>query len=254
MRAEEFLKKATRTIYSSPMCGEVRGELQDHIEDLTEEFLSRGLSQEEAEERAVRQMGDPQEIGLQFYNVYRPGIEWKEVLWIFGWTALFGATKLSGLLAGGTDDGGFIRAIGMIFLIYGVIDSAVEKYMDLPFLYAWAKNWGSAGIGGLANAALFAAIGIGLWSESFLELLLLTLLITIIIQAERIGISRLRERKEQRYLWEIGTAEQDFDYQGRVKIGDEVKKVRIKRGQSVKEGEMIMIMGIDGFRLLCENL
>lgn len=255
MRAEDFLKRATKPIYRSQICNEVRDELQDHIADLTEEFLSRGLPQEEAEERAVRQMGDPGEIGIQFYNIYRPGIEWKEVVWIFGWVALIGGLKLSGLLFGSfLKDVDIIRWIGLLFLIVGVIDSVVEKYMDLPFLYAYAENWGAAGLGGLANAALFAAIGISLYAESLPEMIALTVFIAVVIQAERIVIARLREKKEQRYLWEIGMAENDFDFQSKIKIGDKRKKVRIKRGQSVKKGEMLIITGIDGFTLLSEKM
>lgn len=256
MRAEDFLKKATRPIHNLRMCSEVRGELQDHIEDLTAEFLSRGLTQAEAEERAVRQMGEPGEIGIQFYKIYRPGIEWREVLWIFGWTALIGGLKLGGLFYGPyakDEEIFFLQCGGLLFLTIGIIDSAVEKYMDLPFLYAWAQNWGATGLGGLANAALFAAIGIGLYAKSLAELIVLAVLIALILQIERIGISRLRDKKEQRYLWEIGTAEKDFDYQGKIKIGDEIKKVRIKRGQSAKKGEMLIITGIDGFTLLSEN-
>lgn len=256
MKADDYLKKATKPVYNWQVRNEVREELNDCIEDLTEEFLRRGLTYEEAEERAVRQMGEPGEIAIQFHRIYRPQIEWREVIWILAWALLIGGTKLSGLLMGPAliGDGKMIQLIGAMFLAVGVCDSAVEKYMDLPFLYAWAENWGAAGVGGLANASLFAAVGIGLCSRTVQDLLGLLVIVNVVMQIQRVSISRLRQRKEQRYLWEIGTAEEAFNYQGKVRIGDETKKVRIKRGQTARKGETVIITGIDGFRLLSEIL
>ena len=45
--------------------GTIEQEINDHIEDQKEEFLSEGMSQTEAEEAAVREMGDPVEVGLE---------------------------------------------------------------------------------------------------------------------------------------------------------------------------------------------
>lgn len=256
MKPDDFLKKATKPIYNGQVRSEVKEELRDCIEDLTEEFLSRGMTPEDAEERAVKQMGDAGEIGLQFHNIYRPKIEWLEVIWILGWAALIGGLKLSGLLISSpiSENDTGLRFVGILFLIVAFCDSAVEKYMDLPFLYAWAENWGGAGLGGLANASLFAAIGIGLWVRTFQQLVSLIVIVNIVLQFQRLSISRLRERKEQKYLWEIGVAEGDFDYQGKIKIDGDIKKVRMKRGQTAKKGEPLIITGIDGFVLLSENL
>ena len=54
--------------------GTIEQEINDHIEDQKAEFLSEGMSQTEAEEAAVREMGDPVEVRLEMEESVRQGM------------------------------------------------------------------------------------------------------------------------------------------------------------------------------------
>ena len=72
MRREEYLHTLTEQIRCKMARGTIEQEINDHIEDQKAEFLSEGMSQTEAEEAAVREMGDPVEVGLEMDRIYRP--------------------------------------------------------------------------------------------------------------------------------------------------------------------------------------
>lgn len=63
-----------------------------------------------------------------------------------------------------------------------------------------------------------------------------------------------RNQKEQKYLWETGTALKAFDYKGKVQTGDEVKKVQIKKGAKAEKGELLIIVGLDGFQIMVDKM
>ena len=52
--------------------GTIEQEINDHIEDQKAEFLGEGMGQTEAEEAAIREMGDPVEVGLEMDRIHRP--------------------------------------------------------------------------------------------------------------------------------------------------------------------------------------
>ena len=62
----------------------IEQEINDHIEDQKAEFLSEGMSQTEAEEAAVREMGDPVEVGLEMDRIHRPTMAWGMIALIVG--------------------------------------------------------------------------------------------------------------------------------------------------------------------------
>ena len=64
--------------------GTIEQEINDHIEDQKAEFLSEGMSQTEAEEAAVREMGDPVEVGLGMDRIHRPTMAWGMIALIVG--------------------------------------------------------------------------------------------------------------------------------------------------------------------------
>lgn len=256
MTAEQYLKKATKTIYNAHIRNEVQRELKSCIEDLTQANLKKGMTQPEAEETAVKQMGEPDDISIDFHKIYRPKVEWKEILWYAAWATFFGAFKLGGVLTVFTNTEYYstvIRGVGIFFIVFGLCWSLVEKYMDLPFFYSWANNWGGTGLGGIANSGIISGLGTGLAARNVMELLLLGLLMIIIFQLQRLIISRKREAKEQKYLWESCTAQEDFNYQGKATIGNETKKVRVKKGEIAKKGDSLIITGIKGFTLMVEK-
>ena len=84
MRREEYLHTLTEQIRCKMARGTIEQEINDHIEDQKEEFLSEGMSQTEAEEAAVREMGDPVEVGLEMDRIHRPTMAWGMIALIVG--------------------------------------------------------------------------------------------------------------------------------------------------------------------------
>ena len=54
----------------------VKDEIEAHIEDQKSAFLSEGMTETEAEEAAVKEMGDPVEAGAALDRIHRPAMNW----------------------------------------------------------------------------------------------------------------------------------------------------------------------------------
>lgn len=78
-------------------------ELEMHIEEQKKDFLAEGMSECEAEELAVKQMGDPIEVGVMMDGIHRPKMNWPLIFLIGIISAAgFGAWYyLNNWLAGG---------------------------------------------------------------------------------------------------------------------------------------------------------
>lgn len=71
--------------YVSAVCSQVKFkaihqdlklELENHVEEIAEEYLIQGLSEEEAVDRALAQMGEATMVGQQLNRVHKPKFEW----------------------------------------------------------------------------------------------------------------------------------------------------------------------------------
>ena len=89
-QAEQWLDKATGSIRFGPDRRAVRGELAAHVEDKTADFrrIFPDMTDEEAEKRALAEMGDAQEIGKELARIHRPWLGW---LWRASQTVLAAA-------------------------------------------------------------------------------------------------------------------------------------------------------------------
>ena len=78
----QWLDRATAAIRFGPDRKEVRAELEAHLEDKALDFqrIFPGLTEAEARERAVSEMGDPMEIGKELAKVHKPDGLWKQLL------------------------------------------------------------------------------------------------------------------------------------------------------------------------------
>ena len=77
MEMNKYLETVSGEIRSRKAKAFVTEELKSHIEDQKFAYMAEGMSMEEAEEEAVRQMGDPMEVGRQMNQIHRPKMEWK---------------------------------------------------------------------------------------------------------------------------------------------------------------------------------
>lgn len=89
--AKDFLKTVCAQVRWKQAHETIRRDLADHIEDQTEAFIRAGMDEREASARAVKEMGDPVDVGLLLDSSYRPKIEWNML-------AILGTLVMAGLL------------------------------------------------------------------------------------------------------------------------------------------------------------
>lgn len=77
MGKEEYLKTVTEQMRCAQAREAVEEELCSHIEEAARTYEEYGLSKEDACKRAVDQMGDPVEVGVELDRIHRPRFEWK---------------------------------------------------------------------------------------------------------------------------------------------------------------------------------
>ena len=96
----QWLDRATAAIRFGPDRKEVRAELEAHLEDKALDFqrIFPDLTEAEARERAVSEMGDPMEIGKELAKVHKP---WLGYIWRAS-QVLLGLVLLSFLAEVGT--------------------------------------------------------------------------------------------------------------------------------------------------------
>lgn len=73
---EKYMETLLAQIREKRAAGVVRKEVENHIEDQKETYIMEGLTETEAEEKAVSDMGDPVETGLSLDKVHRPRPAW----------------------------------------------------------------------------------------------------------------------------------------------------------------------------------
>lgn len=89
MKISEFLDNVCEQIRYKPIRVEISRELENHIEEQKESYILYGLSKEDAEERAISQMGNAEEIGKSLNKIHKPRFDWRvlaivSVLLVFG--------------------------------------------------------------------------------------------------------------------------------------------------------------------------
>lgn len=89
-------------------------EVEAHIEDQKTAFLAEGMTTTEAEEAAVREMGDPVEAGVALDRVHRPKMEW----------SLLAGVILVSLLG---------LALQFIVILTAYPESSVRRFKDIVY-------------------------------------------------------------------------------------------------------------------------
>ena len=141
MKAEEYLKTLTDQIRCKMAREAVRDELLCHIEDQKATFISEGMEQDEAEEAAVLEMGDPVETGNEMDRIHRPKMAW-------GMIALIAVLSIAGYVvqklieakvveAGGYD---WLGPKNLFFLIAGLVIMMVVCFLDYTRIGKYARE------------------------------------------------------------------------------------------------------------------
>ena len=258
MKANEYMKHMMKTVLNHKYKEGIKRELQDCIDDLKEAFMEEGMSEEEAEEEAIKQMGDPHETAEMFNEVYQPRFEWKSAAYMLLWIVIFYLVKwgfnygseLPYTVIGNT-------FLGSILIVCGIGISYMEKSGDLPFLW-WkttpTKHWAMPGLGAFSNSASISGMGIGFLAANIQQIILLYGFVTVIMLLQRLFIEIEQTKMEQHYLFKDCVALKDFDFEGPVNVGDEKHKVRIVKGEVARKDDNLVIVGMKGFTFVVDKL
>lgn len=90
MGFKEYLDTVSGQIRSKKARDMAVREIEDHIKDQADFYESQGMSRDGAVEEAVRQMGDPVDVGVELDRIHRPGMERR----LFGWIVAFSVLGL----------------------------------------------------------------------------------------------------------------------------------------------------------------
>ncbi len=82
MTIKEFLDSVCKQIKYKPIRENIAEELKNHIEESKENYIQEGLEEQIAEEKAIEQMGDSEEIGKKLNKIHRPKLDWKLLILI----------------------------------------------------------------------------------------------------------------------------------------------------------------------------
>lgn len=88
MNQNEYVEKVTEQIRCKQARDCVAEEMMNHIEDQKDAFKQGGMTEGEAMEAAVLEMGDPVEVGVELDHVHRPRMEWRFLAFIIGLSLL----------------------------------------------------------------------------------------------------------------------------------------------------------------------
>lgn len=138
---EHFLSEVLQQIRSKEAKEFVQKELSFHMQKSKEELLARGLSEEEAEEKSIMQMGNPAELGEQFNKLHRPKIDWL-LLGLFALAFGLGFLPLFGIQEVNLNN---LLAKQAIYIVIGTTLALVMMFVDYRKLEKW--SWLFLGLG-----------------------------------------------------------------------------------------------------------
>jgi cell division protein FtsW (lipid II flippase) len=137
-----FLNEVTGQIRSKEARVYVANELNYHLKEAKKVWMEKGLSENEAEEKAVEQMGNPTKLGIQMNKLHRPKVDWWLILLL---AASMGLSFLPMFSLGYMND--------MHFIIYKVLIAFLGVTATVGIMLVDYRKWKRFG-------RLFYTIGI----------------------------------------------------------------------------------------------
>lgn len=146
MRMEEYLHTVTDQIRCRNAREMVSEELRNHILDQAEAYEAEGVFEDEALERAVRDMGDPVEVGISMDRIHRPRMS-AGILLLTAAISLM-SIALHAVLPGYSEDLaesgiGYLKNV-IMYNVYGYILMLLVYRLDYTFLAGHGKKMAAA--------------------------------------------------------------------------------------------------------------
>ena len=136
MDIKNFLDKVCGEIKYRPVRKGICEELKSHIQEIKEEYTNKGIPENEAEEKAVLQMGAPEEIGKKLNKIHKPKLDWKLLLMM---AILMGFGVFVAILKQKNTNDNYIQST-IIYMIIGTILSIGIYFFDYKLLKKYSTT------------------------------------------------------------------------------------------------------------------
>lgn len=138
-----FLRAVCREIKAREMHPELKKELGSHLEELADGREREGYSREEAVQWAIRQMGDPVEIGRSLNRIHKPRIHWGLLITtlLFSGIGILGMFSVSQAAINSDSTSSIISVMGnkhIRFIIPGLLIMLLTMMLDYRKLRSWS--------------------------------------------------------------------------------------------------------------------
>lgn len=121
-----FLNEVSDQIHSKEAKKYVAAELGHHLKEAKKVLKEKGLTEIEAEERAIEQMGSPIKLGKQLNKLHRPRVDWLIVILLIT-TLCLGFLPIFSL---GYMDNNHFSTFKIIFVLLGVASALGMMLLD----------------------------------------------------------------------------------------------------------------------------
>lgn len=179
MEFHEYLDELTQQIRSKNAKKMVEQELKAHIEDQAKAYEASGMEPGPALDQAVKDMGDPVEVGIEMDRIHRPRSGFKLLLLIILFSAAGLLAQYMSFYRFGTElamyqkmaEGSFSRQC--LYTVLGIILMAVIYYVDYSVIIRCGWKLGLAFLAVLAFACSgFYSLPVLNGSHSYLKCIL----------------------------------------------------------------------------------
>lgn len=134
MKSNHFVDEVSSHIRSKEAKIYIEAELKEHLHQAKNELIKKGYQEVEAEELAVRNMGNPSDIGQKMDKLHRPKIDWK-LMSMFLFMSAAGLLLFSVLFKDG-------NSLSVLKQVYSVTGSITLAFVLLFFDYRKLQRWG----------------------------------------------------------------------------------------------------------------
>lgn len=136
MNASEYLKIVEEQIRQKAIAPELVDELKHHIDEQTLAYVEQGMEEDAAVEKAVADMGDPVETGIQLDMVHQPRLDGK--LFVLVLAGLMLSSVLSIYLSWNNMESKYIMWFGSSIVILLILSFSRYNYTYAKYpLFLW---------------------------------------------------------------------------------------------------------------------
>lgn len=126
-----YIEKVSEQVRCKRALPEILNELDAHISDQKADYMASGMSEKEAELAAIREMGDPVAVGVEFDEIHRPRMPWKMIM-------IIGVISLAGFILQAMLWPSFPKQIGILLVGFGLMIGVC--YIDYTKIAKWSKE------------------------------------------------------------------------------------------------------------------